>query len=51
VLEILKIDKNCTDLVLYISISAGLGALFGWLNPPNLPPWRRLNIVKYMTWR
>jgi len=29
VLEILKIDKNCTDLVLYISISAGLELCLG----------------------
>jgi len=47
VFDILKIDKNCTDLVLYILIR-GLGALFGWLNPPKLPPVATgLNIVKY----
>ena len=46
VLNILKIDKNRTDLQCFIFNIGELGALFGGAKPTKTPT-RRLNIVKY----
>ena len=36
-LDILKFDKNSSDLKCFIFQFGGLGALFGGLSPPKLP--------------
>ena len=39
-LDILKFDKNSTDLKCFIFQFWGLGVLFGGISPPKTP-WRR----------
>jgi len=49
VFDILKIDKNCTDLVFYISIN-GAWSFVLVAKPTKAPSVATgLNIVKYMT--
>jgi len=40
-LDILKIDKISTDLIVFHVSTWGLGALFGGTKPTKAPPWRR----------